>query len=225
MDTRLPRIELLLLEDDTLFGASLCEFLEEEGYSVFWVKSINEAMELTFQKEFSLYILDINLPDGDGKEFLKDLREANDKTVALFLTSYKDKESLKEGFLCGGDDYLTKPVDLDELLLRIQALLKRSGKITQSVTFSNGVIFDMKQYRLFQNGKDLKFTVKAMKLLKLFIQNSGEVLSKEEIQDQIWGEEEFSEGSLRVYINRLKKILPPDSIVNLKGVGYRFEIR
>ena len=225
MDTRLSRIKILLLEDDALFGASLCEYLEDEGYSVYWAQNIAEAIEITFDTEFALYILDINLPDGDGKGFLKELRQANDTTLALFLTSYKDKETLKEGFVSGADDFLTKPVDMDELLLRMQALLKRSGKLIESITFSNGVVFDMQQCRLLHEGKDLKFTVKALQLLQLFVKNRGEVITKEQIQDAIWHDEEFSEGSLRVYINRLKKILPLDSIVNLKGVGYRFEFQ
>ncbi|MGM0622868.1 MAG: response regulator transcription factor [Campylobacterota bacterium] len=225
MDLRLPRIKILLLEDDALFGASLEEFLDEEEFSVTWVQTVDAAIEATFGHEYALYILDINLPDGDGKQLLQELRQSSDNTPALFLTSYKDKQTLQEGFNSGADDFLTKPVDLDELLLRLHAILKRSGKLVDEITFSNGVVFDLNHCRLLHEGNDLKVTVKALQLLKLFIQKRSQVISKEQIQDAIWGEEEFSEGSLRVYINRLKKILPQHSIINIKGVGYRFELQ
>lgn len=218
-------IKVLLLEDDKLFGSSLSEYLQECSYDITWVKTISQVLDITFEQSFDLYILDINLPDGDGKQLLSDLRRGSDTTPALFLTSYTDKDSLLEGFKSGCDDYLKKPVDLDELELRIDALLKRCNKIFDAVTFSNGVIFDIKSCRIIKDGKDLRFTTKALALLKLFVTNASEVLTKEVIEDELWKDEEFSEGSLRVYINRLKKILPQGCIVNLKGIGYRFELK
>jgi DNA-binding response OmpR family regulator len=226
MDFGLSRVmQILLLEDDTLFGESLSEYLSECGYKVDLVKSVETALSATFEKSYDLYVLDINLPDGDGKEFLKELRAANDTTPALFLTSYKDKQTLLEGFQCGCDDYLKKPVDLDELEMRIEALLKRCHKSVEQVVFSNGVSFDMQGCRIYKNGEDLKFTTKALALLKLFIRHDKQVISKDTIAQELWSDEEFSDGSLRVYINRLKKILPHDSIHNVKGIGYRFELK
>ena len=225
MDLRLSRIDILLLEDDTLFAQSLEEFLTDEGFAVTVVASIEQALDTTFDKSFDLYIFDINLPDGDGKELLKELRQSRDETPTLFLTSYTDKQTLHEGFACGADDYLKKPVDIEELMLRIQALLKRTQKVQTAITFSNGVTFDMHSCRLYDDKKDLKLTLKAAQLLHLFIHRSDQLVTKEDIEQELWKDGGFSEGSLRVYINRLKKVLPTGSITNIKGIGYRFERR
>ncbi len=216
-------MRILLLEDDALFAQSLQEFLEEQGYEITHAKSAEELLDETFAEKFDLYILDINIPGSSGLELLGQLREAEDETPAMFLTSYNDRQTLHEGFKSGADDYLKKPVDLDELVLRIEALLKRSGKRHRSYRFSNGVSYDLEHDRVLQDDRDLKLAAKVVELLKLFIEHERQVVTKEMMQDRLWVDEEFSEGSLRVYINKLKKILPENSIVNIKGVGYKLE--
>ncbi len=210
--------KILVVEDDTLLSQTLEDLLEEEGYEVTLAINGEEALEKTFNERFSLYLLDINLPLLDGVTLLKELRGAQDTTPAIFLTSHKKEEKLKEGFLVGGDDYITKPFENEELLLRIQALLRRTQqkapKQVGDFTIENGEI-------LFRN-EPLELSKKEYDLLSLFLQNANKALPKEHIIETIWNTSESgSEGAIRVYINRLKKHLPQITIENIRGIGYK----
>jgi len=116
---------VLVLEDDQLFNETLEDFLEEEGYTIECALDPYSALELTYKHVFDLYLFDVNLPYENGFDLLKKLRQSGDVTPAIFLTSRDDKESLTQGFSMGADDYMKKPIDFDELLLRIQAVLRR----------------------------------------------------------------------------------------------------
>lgn len=215
---------ILLLEDDKLFAQSIEDFLEEEGFSVDIAYDGEEALSKNYDKNYDLYLLDINVPKLNGLDFLKELRAIDDETPAIFLTSYKDKESLKEGFLNGADDYLTKPVDLDELILRIKSVLKRSNKSVEMVQFDNGLEFNPITKRLYENGVDLNVPVKVIHLFELCLQNRDAIITKEMIVSKLWScSEAYSEGSIRVYINTLKKIMGKECLSNVKGVGYKVE--
>ena len=117
---------ILLLEDDLLLGESLKDFLEEEGFYVILCRNGQEALNRSYEQHFDLYLLDINVPLVSGLDLLRDLREADDRTPAIFLTSHQEKSVMLEGFGRGADDYLKKPVDMDELLVRVAALLRRT---------------------------------------------------------------------------------------------------
>jgi len=215
-------IKILLLEDDILFAQSLEDFLEEEGYEVSIVHNPQQALELTFENKFDLYLLDINLPIMSGIEFLDELRQSGDETPAIFLTSYQDKEVMKEGFLTGCDDYLKKPVDLDELSLRIISLMKRyKGEKKQCI---NSICIDIEQKRVFKEGEVVEVTPREFELIALFFRNKDKLVTKEMIMDALWSSgEEGSEGAVRVYINRLKKVLDAEALKNIRGLGYRYE--
>ncbi len=215
-------IKILLLEDDLLFCESLEDFLDEEGFDVTSAHNPPQALEYTYEKKFDLYLLDINLPIMSGLEFLDSLRQSGDNTPAIFLTSYQDKEVMKEGFLKGCDDYLKKPVDLEELHLRILSLMKRiKGDNVQCV---NEFCIDIEQKRLFKDKEEIEVSLREFELLTLFFKNEGSVVSKEVIMDSLWPHsQEGSEGAIRVYINRLKKILGNEHLVNVRGVGYKYE--
>ena len=215
-------INILLLEDDLLFAQSLEDFLDEEGYEIDIVHNPHQALELTFSKNFDLYLLDINLPIMSGIEFLDELRQSGDETPAIFLTSYQDKEVMKEGFLKGCDDYLKKPVDLEELGLRILSLMKRyRGDEKQCI---NEICIDIEQKRVYKNGEELEVTLREFDLIALLFRNKDKVVSKEMIIDALWSsDEEGSDGAIRVYINRLKKILNSDALKNVRGLGYVYE--
>ncbi len=214
-------IRILLLEDDLLFCESLEDYLEEEGYGVTAVHNPQQALDLTFEEKFDLYLLDINLPIISGIEFLDELRQSGDKTPAIFITSYQDKEVMREGFLKGCDDYLKKPVDLDELSLRIGSVMKRyRGERKQCV---DDVCIDLEQQRVYKGDEELEVSTREFALISLFFQNRGNIVSKEMIFETLWdSEEEGSDGAIRVYINRLKKILGTQSLKNIRGIGYRF---
>jgi DNA-binding response OmpR family regulator len=212
--------KILLVEDDLLFGETIVDLLEDEGYSVTHVPNGDDALDMTYEQKFDLYLFDINLPLLDGLSLLKSLREAQDTTPTIFLTSRKDKESLHKGFLHGGDDYMTKPFDLDELLLRISALLRRSK--AKEVECVGALCHDAEHKCIRYEGAMLELSQKEYGLLLLLMQHVNEIVPKELILDTLWSSASGgSEGALRVYINRLKQLLPALHIENIRGIGYR----
>lgn len=212
--------KILLLEDDRLFGESLVDVLEEEGFEVVWCRNGQEALDATFQNHFDLYLLDINVPLLNGLELLKELRQADDATPAIYLTSHTEIGVLSEAFETGADDYLKKPFDIHELVVRVHAVLRRNKG---SVKLSAGDLFLDEQHKCVRIGeKEIPFSLKEYQLMALFIRNAGEIVTKEMIVDALWSPSEMiSEGAVRVYINRLKQEIGTERIVNIRGVGYR----
>lgn len=217
-------MKILLLEDDKLFSETLEDFLDDNDFEVDIANDGEEALSLNYEKNYDLYLLDINVPKINGLELLKDLRESGDETPAIFITSHKDKESLEEGFLYGADDYMKKPIDLDELYFRIKSVLKRCGKFCEIVTFDDGFSFDPQKRAVFKDEEVFSLPIKVIELLELFLEKRDYTITKEMIIDRLWScGDDYSEGSIRVYINYLKKIVGKDKINNIKGVGYKFE--
>ena len=210
--------KILLLEDDEILSETLIELLEAEGFSLTHVKDGQEALDATFVSQYDLMLLDVNVPFVNGFELLKELREAGDKTVAIFLTALTDIDSLAHGFEIGADDYIKKPFDFDELLVRIKALLKKqySGNKVEIGDF----IFDTQSEELYKNGKFIKLTPYETTITKILLKNRGNTISKYELLDLLNEGEEMSEGALRVHINSLRKIGLP--VITIRGVGYRF---
>ena len=212
--------KILLLEDDKLFNETLQDFLEEEGYTLSYALDPYTALDLTYEQNFDLYLFDVNLPYESGFDLLKKLRESGDSTPTIFITSREDKASMTEGFTIGADDYLKKPVDLDELLLRIDAVLRR--QIRNERLMVGGYMLDSREKKLYREGIEVEMTKKVIDLLILFVSVNGELVSVNEIKNKLWAaSEEASDGSIRVYIAQLKKLFP-EAIENIRGVGYRF---
>ncbi len=216
--------KILVLEDNELLVETLEEFLVDSGYYVKIATKGSEALKLTYEDKFDLYLLDVKVPDITGFEFLKDVRESGDQTPAIFLTSLNEQESLAKGFSLGGDDYIKKPFDLDELLFRIRAVLSRSYLKGEDIIDVDGVFSIHKnRKRVYKNGEELSINLKDFELLCLLVENMGKVVTKEMIIEHLWKNEEPNAGSIRVYITNLKKIFGKDRISNLRGIGYRFE--
>ena len=214
--------KILLLEDDKLFNETLQDFLEEEGFTLHTVFDPYSALDLTYENKYDLYLFDVNLPYENGFELLEKLRSAGDMTPTIFITSRDDKASLTQGFTQGGDDYITKPVDLDELLLRINAVLRRQ---TRSHVVPLGVYtFDIVSKTLYREQKVVELTQKASELLFVLLEGQGNVVPLEQIKERLWSSsQEASDGSLRVYVTQLKKYFPTQ-IQNIRGVGYQMSI-
>jgi DNA-binding response OmpR family regulator len=213
-------IKILLLEDDLLFGETIVDLLEEEGYEVSHYPNGQDALDATFENKFDLYLLDINVPLINGLSLLQELRTAQDMTPAIFLTSRKDKESLEEGFVNGGDDYITKPFDMDEMLLRIKAVLRRSNK--EEANCISDFCYDELHKTIRYRGEILNLSQKEYALLLLFIKHYNETVPKELILDELWSiSEGGSDGAVRVYVNRLKQMMPELQIENVRGIGYK----
>ncbi|MFY4809502.1 response regulator transcription factor [Aliarcobacter butzleri] len=217
--------KILVLEDDELFASTLEDFLIEEKFVIDIAKDGEECLSLNYENNYDLYIFDIKVPKISGLELLASLRNSEDNTPTIFLTSYKDKDTLQEAFVKGCDDYLKKPVDLDELLLRIKALLKRNKKQFELIKLTETLDFNPINKRIYENGIDLNLPTKILDLIELFIENRGDIVTKEMIINRLWApNEDYSEGSIRVYINQIKKLFSDANvIVNIKGIGYKIE--
>lgn len=211
---------ILLLEDDRLFAESVDDLLSENGYEVTYCSNSKDALNQTFQSKFDLYLLDINVPVLSGTELLNDLRESGDSTPAIFLTSYQDKEMVSRGFLSGCDDYIKKPFDSDELILRIKALLKR--QMGDEISCYKELCNDKQHKQIYFHSKELILKQKEYLLLALLIENPCKIVTKEMISEKLWSaDESISDGAVRVYINRLKQLLGNEAIENIRGVGYK----
>ena len=211
---------ILLLEDDLLLGETLEDLLEEEYYTVVWCKNGQEALDASFEKKFDLYLLDINVPLINGLTLLKELRNAEDNTPTIFLTSHQEKSVIQEGFENGADDYVKKPFDSGELLLRIKALLRRSKP--KEKRCEDLLCIDHERLVIYEDTEELTLSKKEFTLLVLLIENSGKIVSKEMIIDALWSHNSsVSDGSIRVLMTRLKQELKSVSIENIRGIGYR----
>ncbi len=216
-------MRVLVLEDNELLLETLEDFLENEGYEIDLAKDGEEALRLSYKNSYNLYLLDIKVPLIDGIEFLKELREYGDETPAIFITSSTDKESIAKGYEAGCDEYIKKPFDLDELLMRIKAVLKRVEP-QETIKIDESYSYNIKRKRLLKDDQEVKINLKDLQLLELLLKNRGEVVTKEMIKDELWRNEDVvSGGALRVYINNLKKIFGKEAIENIRGLGYRFK--
>lgn len=210
---------ILVLEDDQLFNETLEDFLEEEGYTIQCALDPYSALDFAYKNVFDLYLFDVNLPYENGFDLLDKLRNSGDMTPTIFLTSRDDKASLAQGFSIGADDYMKKPIDLDEMLLRIQAVLRR--QIRQERITIGKYSLDTVAKILYLEEEPLDITHKAVELLVILVEAKSEVVSSNMIKSRLWAAgESASDGSLRVYITQLKKYFP-GTISNVRGVGYR----
>ncbi len=214
------KLHILILEDDRLFAESLEDFLEEEGFCITLAPDGEKALEYVYEQPFDLLLLDVNVPHLSGFALLEKLRQQSHNTPAIFITSFKDKESIKKGFLTGADDYLTKPVDLDELHLRMRALLRRTHKLEETIMIGK-VTYHPKEGACSIEGKRQTLSKKVILLLELLLENQNSIVTTERIYEKLWAWDETpSPSSLRVYINELKKIFGKAHIINHKGIGY-----
>ncbi len=214
-------LKILLLEDDLTLAETLIELLNDEDYEVEWARDGESALELSFNKSFDLMLLDINVPGLDGFSTLKSLRDSSIDSPAIFISSLDDINSLAKGFEVGANDYVKKPFDFDELLIRIQALIRKNYKShTESIKLKEFSYF-INKGELYKENIYVSLTDYEQRLVKLFFQDLNTTIAKEDILFELSQGEEASEGALRVRINKLRKIGLP--IITVKSVGYRLE--
>lgn len=206
---------ILLLEDDKELGETIKELLEYEAYEVTLVVDGEEALVNSYEGEYDLYIFDINVPEINGIELLKSLREASDITPTIFISALIDIESIAEGFSVGADDYIKKPFFPEELLIRVNA---RFIQINKNILYQN-LEYSLVDKVLKKDGVILPLGEVQTSLLELFLQNIGRVLDKEILLECL---EHPSSTALRVAVNKLKQRLEID-IKNVRGIGYTLE--
>ncbi|MCP4969530.1 MAG: response regulator transcription factor [Arcobacter sp.] len=222
------KTKLLLLEDDLTLSETVVDYFEEQGFVITPVYDGDEAQEIIYEKKFDLFLLDVNVPFQNGFELLKTIRNDGNKTPAIFITSLNSMASLEEGFNSGCDDYIRKPFELKELLLRVKTIIKRefSNNIDNIIKIDENIIFDTSTNELKKDDEIVQLNFKEQKLLKFFLQNKDELIIHDRIYDYVWDYgEQSSDNSLRTYIKNLRKILGKDRIVSLKKLGYRFNTK
>lgn len=207
--------KILLLEDDEILSQTLIELLESEGFEVSLARDGEMALELTYKDKFDLYILDVNVPFLNGFDFLKSLRDSGDKTPAFFLTALKDIDSLSRGFDVGADDYIKKPFDFDELIIRIKAKLKIKEN---SLKYKN-ITYDLDNDEILVDEKPINIAYVDKKIFFLLLKNVGTILPKDLILELL---EKPSDVALRGHITKIKKLLQVE-ITNIRAKGYRLE--
>ena len=223
---------ILLLEDDLSLINGLSFALRRQGYGLEVARTIKEVDTVWAEGKYDLLILDVSLPDGSGFEICEKVRQTS-KVPIIFLTASDEEVNIIMGLDMGGDDYITKPFKLGVLLSRINALLRRAGDFSQTETeiYSNGLKAVLTQGKVYKNGELLDLTAGEYKLLCLFMQNPGTVLSKEQILENLWDNEGnyIDNNTLNVYIRRLRTKVEdnpsdPQMILTVRRMGYKWNI-
>ncbi|MGB5917657.1 response regulator transcription factor [Arcobacter sp.] len=217
--------KILLLEDDITLNETVVEYLEDNDFEVVSIYDGEEAYTKIYEEKFDLLIFDVNVPTLSGFELLENLRIDNINTPVIFMTSLNSMESFEKGFNLGCDDYIRKPFELKELLIRVESILKRGyfHSLDTKVNIIDDIFFDTSSNLLFKNNEEIKINNKETKLLKLFLQNQDQILSHDQIYEYVWDYgEESSDFSLRTYIKNLRKIFGKERIISVKKLGYRF---
>lgn len=215
------KTSILLVEDNQTIGQNIQKYLELEGYSVLWVQNWSYANEVVKHQQFDLVLLDLMLPGTDGLVVAKTIKQHQEQTRILMMTAKGQLEDKLEGFEVWADDYLVKPFDLEELVARIEALLRRS---VQKDVVSYGVLtLDNLQKKIFKGWEEIKLSLKEFQILELLIRNKGMALSRLDIIEEIWGwDAGFEEdGKLDVYLSTIRRKIWKDMIETIKGYGYR----
>ena len=225
-------IRILLAEDDLSLGFVISDQLKSDGYQVTLATDGTDALKRFNEQKYHLCVFDVMMPRKDGFTLAKDIRKIDAEIPILFLTAKTMTEDKVEGFKSGGDDYLTKPFSVEELQLRIKALLKRvniSTSIPEEKIFSIGsYLFDTENLNLTIGGLTKSLTKKEAQILKLLYKFKNQVLPREVILNAVWGQDDYFVGrSLDVFITKLRKYLKEDDSIllnNIHGVGFKLEV-
>jgi DNA-binding response OmpR family regulator len=223
-------MDIFLLEDDNAIGIGLTYSLKNEGYSVTIAKTVEEALEIIRNKTFTLYILDLTLPDGSGYDVCTQIKKQGDLPV-IFLTAYDDEVNVIMGLELGADDYISKPFRVKELLARIKTVLRRYNKDTADGMINIGNIrINTNEAKVYKDSKEVILTAMEYRLLLIFINNRGIVLSRQKLLEDIWdvAGDFVNDNTLTVYIKRLRDKIEedptsPNIIKTVRGLGYILE--
>lgn len=223
-------MNIFLLEDDDAIGMGLSYSLENEGYTVTLAKTVKQAYEIIDNNEFSLYILDLTLPDGSGYDVCKKIKSKGDFPV-IFLTAFDDEVNVIMGLELGADDYITKPFRVKELMARMKTVMRRYNKESvDGVIKIRDVTINTNEAKVYKNGAEIILTAMEYRLLLILLSNRGTILSRSKLLENIWDiDGDFvNDNTLTVYIKRLRDKIEDDPakpgyIKTVRGLGYVIE--
>ncbi|PQJ78936.1 response regulator transcription factor [Polaribacter porphyrae] len=224
---------ILLAEDDADFGNILKQYLQMSGFSVEWSKNGEEALQTFTKGNFNICVFDVMMPKKDGFTLAEEIIEINPEIPFIFLTARKMKEDKIKGLKLGADDYVVKPFEADELVLRLNNILKRTQKSTAKITSEEIITignyqFNTKRLELKNNDTIQRVTEKEGELIKFLFHHKNQLLKREEILNAVWQNDDFFSGrSMDVFISRLRKYFKKDpsiSIESIRGIGLEFTV-
>jgi two-component system OmpR family response regulator len=226
------KIKILVVEDDPNLGTLLTEYLNAKGHEATLRVNGKEGFDAFFKESYDFLILDVMMPVKDGFTLAREIRKVNATVPILFLTAKSMKEDTLEGFNAGGDDYMTKPFSMDELLARMTAILRRikGEKTDEEKPVEIGrYVFDARKQELSIEGNVQRLTTKENDLLKLLAANKNGIVERNFALSAVWGDDSYFNGrSMDVYIAKLRKYLSFDSaieIVNVHGKGFKLVVK
>jgi len=215
-------MKILLLEDDFSLNKIIVTVLRNEGYFVDTFVNGNEAIKQLLKAQYDLCIFDINVPYIDGHMALEFMRKEKITIPVIIMSAMTDVETIKHSYSFGCDDYLKKPFELEELLVRVAYSLKHKVSQENSQTrLTNGYVFDVDKAILYKNGNAIDLSVKETLMLALFVSNIGNTVSLQMLRDYVWNGENVETVSIRTIIHKLKSKLNSGMIINIRGVGYK----
>jgi two-component system response regulator VicR len=222
-------MKILFVEDDKIIASGLCYSLTQEGYEVTHCLDAAQAKAELMKNSFNMAILDINLPDGNGYDICKQVKEKEDIPV-IFLTAIDDEVNVVMGLDMGADDYITKPFRIRELLSRIKSVTRRYEKteVSKTILEFNGLKIDTTQAKVYKEHKEILLTSLEYRLLLIFANNNGHILSRNQILENLWdfAGDFVNDNTLTVYIKRLREkieddVQNPQIIKTVRGIGYK----
>lgn len=217
-------MRLLLVEDDDLLGDAIKAGLTQFGYVVDWLKDGETARAAVKTESFELIILDLGLPRLSGLSFLQSIRNDSNMTPVIIVTARDSIEDRVKGLDSGADDYITKPLDLNELSARIRALTRRSQGRAETLIQYRHITLDPASHTVHAEGQLVNLPRREFALLQKLLENCGQVLSREQLMQSIYGwVEEVESNTLEVHIHYLRKKLNANFIRTIRGVGYMIE--
>jgi DNA-binding response OmpR family regulator len=214
-------MRLLLVEDDTMIGEAVLDLLRAEHYAVDWVRDGEMAATAASSETYDLILLDLGLPRRDGLDVLRELRTRKNRVPVLIATARDSVQQRVEGLDAGADDYILKPYDLDELLARIRALLRRAAGRAEPVYEHLGVSINTATREVTAQGEPVVLSAREWAVLEPLIARPGRVLSRAQLEEKLYGwKDDVSSNAVEVYIHGVRKKLGAGLIQNVRGVGY-----
>ena len=214
-------MRLLLVEDDPMIGEAVRDLLRAEGYAVDWANDGDMADAALATQAYDLVLLDLGLPRRDGLAVLRDLRARKDRTPVLIATARDGVAQRVQGLDAGADDYVLKPYDLEELLARIRALLRRAAGRAEPVYEHQGISVTPATREVLVQGRPVSLSAREWAVLEALIARPGTVLSRQQLEDKLYGwDGEISSNAVEVYVHGLRKKLGAHLVLNVRGLGY-----